>query len=395
MSGVNVNLPAWVQGVSEFQQLGLLNKATMCTLGIDVPYVALAKNPEEQKERLVRQSLILAFMFGMAPLHSTFLAYHFAKKIDGTHDVKTKKKLLGLKFEELAHLEAFQKAIQQHLPEAKDLATEALRVSVLKAKGTHLAWDLAAEGGLLASVGLLKVLFSEWQTGNKRFTGEKGLASEGDLNALYRKEHKKDPFGIPHFREIGVIVGASIFPFLFGQGIKQTMLQDPTKRNGLQRQMAKLAPHFDYNFSQFLGKRFPFLKEVPMLPLSGLMLVGFLLNMGDIASSRSPRDFKENTVRAVAFFSSMFIIGPMLVSFLNKGHTTIVKLLEAEAKAGKAPEQLVKIAKNSALKYIGIFSANLALMIGVVYSLNQMTKHDLKEDLKKLKKDTPQKTKTA
>jgi hypothetical protein len=34
-------------------------------------------------------------------------------------------------------------------------------------------------------------------------------------------------------------------------------------------------------------------------------------------------------------------------------------------------------------------------MIGVVYSLNQMTKHDLKEDLKKLKKDTPQKTKTA
>jgi hypothetical protein len=91
----------------------------------------------------------------------------------------------------------------------------------------------------------------------------------------------------------------------------------------------------------------------------------------------------------------MFIIGPMLVSFLNKGHTTIVKLLEAEAKAGKAPEQLVKIAKNSALKYIGIFSANLALMIGVVYSLNQMTKHDLKEDLKKLKKDTPQKTKTA
>jgi hypothetical protein len=395
MSGSMVNLPAWVQGVSEFQQLGLVNKATMSTLGIDVPYVALAKNPEEKKERLVRQSMILAFMYSMAPLHSTLLAYHFAKKMDVTHDVKTKKKLLGLKFEELAHLDAFQKAVKQHLPQGKDAATEAMRLCVLKAKGTHLAWDLAAEGGLLASVGLLKVLFSEWQTGNKRFTGEKGLASEAELNALYKKEQRKDPFGIPHFREMSVIMGATVLPFLFGQGIKKTMLEVPKKRNGLQRQMAKLAPHFDYNFCQFLGKRFPFLKEVPMLPLSGLALVAFFLNMGDIASSRSPRDFKENTVRSVAFFSSMFIIGPMLVSFLNKGHTTIVKLLEAEAKAGKAPEQLVKIAKNSALKYIGIFSANLALMIGVVYGINQMTKHDLKEDLKKLKKNPSQKTKTA
>jgi hypothetical protein len=383
-----------VQGAIEFQELGLINKAAMCTFGIDFPYVGLAKNKEEQKERLVRQSLVMAFMFGMAPLHSTLLAYHFAKKMDGTHDLKTKKKLIGLKFEELANLEAFEKAVKQHLPQATDLATEAVRVSVLKAKGTHLAWDLAAEGGLLASVGLLKVLFSEWQTGNKRFTGEKGLASETELKALYQKEQKKDPFGIPHFREMAVIVGASIFPFLFGQGIKQTMLQEPAKRNGLQRQIAKIAQNFDYNSTQLLGKRFPILKEVPMLPLSGLALVGFFLNLGDIASSRSPRDFKENTVRSVAFFSSLFIVGPMLVSLLNKGHTTIVKLLEAETKAGKAPEQLVKIAKNSALKYMGIFSANLALMIGVVYGINEMTKHGLKEDLKKLKEDNSQAGKT-
>ncbi len=395
MSGVNVNLPAWVQGVSEFQQLGLVNKAVMTTFGIDVPYVALAKNPEEQKERMVRQSLILAFMFGMAPLHSTLLAYHFAKKIDSSHNLKTKKKLLGLKFEELAHPEAFQKAVKEHLPEAKDAATEAIRVSVLKAKGTHLAWDLAAEGGLLASVGLLKVLFSEWQTGNKRFTGEKGLASDSDLNALYKKEKKKDPFGIPHFRELATILAATILSFLFGQGLKKSMLEAPEKRNFLQRQMAKLAPHFDYNFSQFLGKWVPALKEIPMLPLSGLALVAFLLNMGDIASSRSPRDFKENAVRGGAIFSSVFIVGPTLTLLLNKGHTTIVKLLEAEAKAGKTSQQLLKIAKNSALKYIGIFSANLVLMIGVMYGINQMTKHDLKEDLKKLKKDTPQKTKTA
>ena len=271
------------------------------------------------------------------------------------------------------------------MPEVKGIVNEALRLSVLKAKGTHLAWDLAAEGGLLATVGLLKVLFSEWQTGNKRFTGEKGLASEAELNALYQKEHKKDPFGIPHFRELVVITGATIFPFCFGQGIKKTMLQNPEKRNVVQRQLAKVAPHFDYNFSQLLGKWAPALKEVPMLPLSGLALVAFLMNLGDIASSRSSRDFKENVVRSLAFFSSVFIVGPILVSLLNKGHTTIVNLLEAEAKAGKTSQELVKIAKHSALKYIGIFSVNLAVMIGVVNGINQMTKHDLKEDLKKLK----------
>lgn len=61
MSSSMVNFPPWVQGVSEFQQLGLVNKAVMTTFGIDVPYVALAKNPEEQKERMVRQSLIMTF----------------------------------------------------------------------------------------------------------------------------------------------------------------------------------------------------------------------------------------------------------------------------------------------------------------------------------------------
>jgi hypothetical protein len=99
-----------------------------------------------------------------------------------------------------------------------------------------------------------------------------------------------------------------------------------------------------------------------------LALVAFLLNMGDIASSRSPRDFKENAVRGGAIFSSVFIVGPTLTLLLNKGHTTIVKLLEAEAKAGKTSQQLLKIAKNSALKYIGIFLANLVLMIGVIRS---------------------------
>jgi hypothetical protein len=76
MSALGPTLSIWVQGVNEFQQLGLINQATMCAIGVDVPFVAFSKNKTEREERLFRSFLILFLAFGLAPIHSTALARH-------------------------------------------------------------------------------------------------------------------------------------------------------------------------------------------------------------------------------------------------------------------------------------------------------------------------------
>ncbi|XVJ51884.1 MAG: hypothetical protein HEQ32_07350 [Vampirovibrio sp.] len=379
-----VSYPLWVQGISEFQQLGLVNKAVMATVGIDIPYIALAKNKKEREERAMRQLLIFLFLFTAAPLHSFLLAKHFAKQIQPLPKAPLRKALLRFKFTELHSLDAFEKAVHERLPQAKKYVNEALRKSVLTAKTQHLSYDLAAEGGLVASIGLFKVLFSEWQTGNKQFTGEAGLASASDLKALYEKEKQPDPFGIPHGRELLAILGATLVPFAFGKALQHNALHPTVKPHAWQRFLNGCERHFDYNFSEVAGKLYPKLKEIPMLPLSGIALVALCLNGGDIASSRSPRDFKENTVRSLAFFASVFIVGPLMNKCLNKGVVTIRERLALEAKAGSSPDAMRRIAKASALKYVGVFLTNLAMMVGVVIGVNEMTKRGLKKDLAQL-----------
>jgi hypothetical protein len=47
-------LPGWILGVRDFQRLGLINKAVIDVTAVDIPFIAMAKNKTEQKERILR-----------------------------------------------------------------------------------------------------------------------------------------------------------------------------------------------------------------------------------------------------------------------------------------------------------------------------------------------------
>jgi multisubunit Na+/H+ antiporter MnhG subunit len=74
---VPVQLAPWVKGVQEFQQLGLVNKAVLGAVAIDIPFITFSKSPEERKERAFKEALIMLMAFVVAPVHSTLLAKFF------------------------------------------------------------------------------------------------------------------------------------------------------------------------------------------------------------------------------------------------------------------------------------------------------------------------------
>jgi hypothetical protein len=385
MSGVNINLPVWVQGVSDFQQMDLVNRFTLSAVGVTLPLVAFPKNETERQERLFQQGYITAG-FLLAPVHAYFLAQHLAKTIQGTHTITDAQQLIRLPFNTLTDEKAFRALLAKDFPHLLSSEINTLRRSALKAKTHHLSIDLAIEGALLSSTGLAKILFGQWMTGKQQFTGEKNLASEAELKALYEKEHRNDPFGIPHFNGMALIASATALPYLLGKSFEYATLNTSTKPSFFVKGLRKLAPSFDYNYSEML----PFLKKVPLLSFAGLLLLDGIINISEVVNARSPRERKEMAIREGSLWASFFVFTPVVTRLLNKGHGSIASLLEAEEKAGKNTKQLQKIAQSSAVKYIGIFLANIGLTSTTVLFANHLTKEGMKEDLKKLRTDHPQ-----
>lgn len=381
MSSLGVPLPAWVKAVSDFQQMDLVNKATLSAVGVTLPLVAFPKNETERQERLFQQGYITLTAFLLAPVHAYFLAQHLAKQIKGTTQASDGQTLIRLPFKTLMDETAFHSFLATELPHLLSRDLNRLRRSALKAKTRHLSLDLAIEGGLLSSTGLAKILFGRWMTGKDQFTGEKNLASEQELKALYQKEHEKDPFGIPHFKGLALITSATVLPYLLGQGFAYATLNPSRQASALVKGLRWLAPSFDYNYSQTL----PALKRVPLLSFAGLLMLDGAINISEVVNARSPRERQEMAIREGSLWASFFIFTPLVTKLLNKGHTTIESLLKAEQKAGKGTQRLQKIAKSSALKYIGIFVANVGITISTVLLANRLTKETMKKDLKALK----------
>lgn len=200
-----------------------------------------------------------------------------------------KRDLFQLNYKKLLDTQTFQASIAQELPHLRQHANEALRLAVLKAKGNHFSTDLAIEGGLLASVGLIKILFGRLLTGDNQFTEEKELASQKDLNLLYKKEQGDKPKGLPHLASYLTIGSAMTLPFLFGKSLQKAMMSTNEKPPWIQKKLRQMAPHFDYNYSKMV----PFLKNVPLIALPSLALIDFFLDVGEVTNARSIREKKK------------------------------------------------------------------------------------------------------
>jgi uncharacterized membrane protein len=107
--------------------------------------------------------------------------------------------------------------------------------------------------------------------------------------------------------------------------------------------------------------------------------------MGDVASSRSPRELKENAIRSGGFFTGFFVMIPLLMSLLNKGRVTISGVLERGIEKGHSTATLEKEALWAAKTYLGSYLLDIVFVAAIVKWTNDLTVKAVKQDVQALK----------
>ncbi|MDH4378758.1 MAG: hypothetical protein QE263_02485 [Vampirovibrionales bacterium] len=402
MSAITTALPAWVLGLRDFQRLGLINKAVIDVTAVDIPFIAMAKNKTEQKERILRQSLLLVIAFILAPIHSTLIARAMSKYVGFVGDAgkALNKTLMQLSYKDLGNLESFQTAVSklfkttlnQPLPEllVKNGLTDALRHNILKAKSHFLRLDLAVEGVLFSLIGPAKVMFGEWLSGKKQFTGEFGIVDQSTLNKLYDKQAeakaKKKPwrqFLQQHSTLFSMALGV-IVPLL-GATALHRLFKAPSPTGVSRWFQQHIAPHFDYHYSQFI-KVF---KGVPMLSDGSLLLMCILMQISELAAARSKREVKEVAIQRSLLDVTFFFGIPAFMRLLS-GSTSVQgamdkKIEAAAAKGIKLGEaELKRIGKVAGWTYGVSYLLAATAIIGSIALGNHFTRKGVRDDAQKL-----------
>lgn len=402
-------LPRWVRGVHEFQQAGIVNKALVDMVGIDVPQIVLAKNPMERQERFFRQGLIFVLAFVLAPLH----AYGFAKLVSRANQLPAD--VFRVSFKDLANVRTLKQALSQASRSNPAIFSfgraqpinEALRQRLTKAKTQFLTLDLITECVLSGCVGPLKVLFGTKLTGKKQFTGEHGIVSAQTLDQLYAKadqeRNKTQTSGsltakaldLKTWLPIGLGV---ILPLLIG-GLIRRQYSRPfsnthVSASRLNRWVRALAPTFDYTYAKHLlaSKRWgALLNKVPLASDAFLVAVGLTYTLGDLAAARSHREFKELFIQHNAINVMYFLGTPLWMKTLTHLMGDRYGLKHSAISVGRVlarnqlpPTQRGPAARFAALAYLSSFVFNLLVISGVIATTNRMTRAAVKEDAKAL-----------
>ncbi|MCA9842692.1 MAG: hypothetical protein KC475_11295, partial [Cyanobacteria bacterium HKST-UBA03] len=290
-----LRIPAWVQQVNTFQRLAILNKAVLDVAGMDVPIIALAKNNDERKERLFRQALILVGTFLLAPLHAALVYRLFGQSLPD-------KRLLQLPYKNLLSVRAlkegtvtlYRQTLKSPLPKRlMPRLNEAFRKRLIRAKTGFLITDLMLMGVLLSNVGWLKNLFGRALSGNKQFSGERGIVGQQQLDRLYAAEAQG-----PHVSEqfkmaLTSILGGAV-PLGIGLLLRHALTHPTSAGGGLFKLARAWSPRFDYQFKW----------GVPWLANLSLAAITLCSDVAEVAASRSPRELRENLlIRPIGFVS--------------------------------------------------------------------------------------------
>jgi hypothetical protein len=384
------NLPGWVATVASFQDVGFFSKALLDAAAFDVPYALNAKNDQERRERIVQGSLIIAFAYGFSPIHSTLIARLCRQSIQGVQR-EERQALFRLPYHELETPEVFAKALKNALPNLhlEEQARALLRSQIFQAKTAHLIMDLAMEGLLLTSVPFIAKLSTKFLTGDSHFIGERNLAKQEDLNALYQKEKAEHPKKNETLHTLATLALGAGIPAGVGLGIRQALAQPTGVKSTfapLMKLLKKVAPHFEY---QYLDLKHPsglkqLLKEVPLLPVAGLMPVFMAFNLGRMMSSRSKREFKEAAVQEPLFFASFFFVAPAIFRLFNHGATSIQQRLQQLVQKGATQAELNRGGRYAALTFLGAFLSNILISISVVNWTNHMTRKGIQDEVNAL-----------
>lgn len=376
----------------------LLNKAIFDITGSDIPWVVMANNKEERRERANRGLLSVLMVF-ISPLVALPLVNRFAMrkiskltpklfhkqynavKLSNEYLVsaeKTKEGLAKLK-NELA-----EKKINldiKALLEKSGGSYDTLRKKIIDSKNIVLGFDMLMVSGVFGHIGF----FNDWQT--RRKTGQIGYSAElnmADKNVIEKRAKKQEE--IRKFKYAGflaTLAAASVaMPLAIRHGLNtksSTKFANYVKRHG---------ERFDYKDAIFMSR----------LP----MAISFIAaHTGVFLASRNKSEMKDNAVRSTTAISIFFLGDLLLASILGQAadkflHTNVINRQPKDKNFlfGILPpaEKLNHLKASGSAKTKAVATAifwfnfaSLSVLSGFISPMliNKMIKKDVNNDVKK------------
>lgn len=367
-----------------------LNKALFDLTSSDIPWVVMANNKEERRERINRSALSIGMVF-VSPLLALPFVNRFAMKnivklspeffskqynaikLSNKHLVSAEKTKVGL--------EELSKELKINFKPIIDSVGgdfNKLRSKISTAKNIVLGADLMLIAGSFGHIGF----FNAWQTRKK--TGQNGYSAElkmADKEIIEKRAEKLKK--TEKFRYAAFLAGLAGLTVAMPMAIKHGLTSSNSGKFG--DFVKKHAEKFDYKDAIFMSR----------LPMALSFLTA---HFGIFMASRNNTERKDNIIRSSSTLSIFFLGDILLASilgrlsdkylntnlikrdrdnkFLNKILPPIKEL--QEIKAGGSSKS-VGIAK-------GIFWANfvaLSVLMGIItpYFINKLIKKEVANDV--------------
>lgn len=371
----------------------LMNKALFDLAGSDVPWVVMANNKEERRERTNRAMLSFGLIFisplVILPLVNRASMKYIAKltpklmakeynaiRLSNKHLINTQKTEAGL-----AALERKYKGKVNFdsLKEKADGDFEKIRLGIIKAKNAVLAADFLLVGGAFGSIGFFNAHQTKKKTGQSGYSAEMEMADKSVVEKRARKYEKTAGLRLGTFLTLlgGLIVGV---PLAMKHGLSSNKA---TKFNSFVKKHAKKLDYVDAIFA----KRWAMALSLAVAQ-SGICL-----------ASRNKTELKDNAIRSSVGFAIFFggdlllarlfsnlsdkLFKTKLVDYTHKKDKFMHKILPP-VKPLRGIEQLKHSkTKGAAGAIFWLTFALTAASTGVIvpYLINKLIKKDVEKDV--------------
>lgn len=366
-----------------------LNKALFDLTSSDIPWVIMANNKEERRERINRSALSVGMVF-VSPLIVLPFVNRFAMKklipdfaSKQWQAIKLSNKALVNAEKTKAGLDELSKELKIDFKPVVDKVGgdyDKLRRKISTAKNIVLGTDLMLIAGSFGHIGF----FNAWQT--KKKTGQNGYSAElnmADKEVIEKRAEKLKK--TEKFRYAAFLTGLAGLTVAMPAAIKHGLTTN--KVNKFSNFVKKHADKFDYKDAIFMSR----------LPMALSFLTA---HFGIFMASRNNTERKDNLIRSSATLSIFFLGDILLASLLGRvsdkylktdlikrdGENKLLnKILPPvkelkELKATSNPKS-VKMAK-------GIFWLNFAVLSALMgfitpYFINKLIKKEVAEDITK------------
>lgn len=370
-----------------FENNVLLNKAVFDVTCSDIPYVIMANNKEERRERTNRSILSFGLVFLSPLIFLPFINRFAINKI-----AKLTPKLMSKEYNIIKlsnkHLVNAEKTKEGLIELSKDLKMDfnpvldkvggdydKLRRQIINAKNTVLGCDLLLITGTFGNIGF----FNNWQT--RKRTGQKGYSAEmnmADKATIEKRTEQYDKSSKTRFKIfLGVLSGIVL-------GVPLTVKHGLNSKSGSAfcNFIKKHGEKFDYNNTIFMKR----------LPLA-IGLIG--AHTGIVLASRNNTELKDNAVRSsiplALFFGGDIVMTSILGKLSDKILGTKIikdnknKILPSANSLKELENTASKRTKNVAM---GIFWFNFIFLSGLIgfvtpALINKMIQKDVSADINK------------